>query len=135
MSETTTTTTTTTIPDFLRARIAEDEATAKAAAAGEALLPSLRSVKASAWVPDGEITHIARWDPARVLAECEARRRIVEWCGERDRVFVGAHFGGDAMRESDFLPGALKRPADSVVLRALAAVYADHPDYDQAWRP
>lgn len=48
--------------------------------------------------------HVARWDPARVLAECTA------W-----RIAVGA--------------------GDDAVLRALAAVYSDHPDYRPEWSP
>ena len=30
------------------------------------------------WVWDGCAPHIATWDPARVLAECNAKRRIIE---------------------------------------------------------
>jgi hypothetical protein len=137
MSETTTTTT---ISDFLLARIAEDEATAKAAAAGEALLTSLRSIKASAWVPDGEITHIVRWDPARVLAECEAKRRLVELHAiqvERDRQSpfdpaTGAERSEWAVDLYCDVCGWVSVACDT--LHALASVYADHPDYQQEWR-
>jgi len=51
--------------------------------------------------------HIVRWDPDRVLAECAAKRRIVQW----------------------YQWGDVREP----VLGPLAAVYADHPDYDQSW--
>jgi hypothetical protein len=74
--------------------------------------------------------------PARVLAECEAKRRIVAWCSERERIDVSEYGdGGDAARESHFLPGGLIHKADSVVLRYLALPYADHPDYREQWRP
>lgn len=59
----------------------------------------------------GEVAdHIARHDPARVLAECEAKRRIVEWASDGEGEF---HW--------------------STVLAPLAAVYADHPDYREEW--
>ena len=52
----------------------------------------------------------------RVLAECEAKRRIVEWwMAGRD----GDESGYDTHR----------------LLTALALPYADHPDYRQEWRP
>lgn len=73
----------------LLARIAEDEAAARAALApdemhpyGDAALPRMtpeqvpyevERLLGGSW---GH--HFARWDPARVLAECEAKRCIVE---------------------------------------------------------
>lgn len=59
--------------------------------------------------------HIAHHDPARVLAECEAKRRIV----------------GLAEVSEEEASGFVYRAA----LKALCAVYADHPDCDEAWRP
>ncbi len=75
---------------FIKARLDEDEAAAKA------------------WLPFGNPDaaareHIARQDPGRVLREVEAKREIIRVCG---RVYV---------------------------LRCLAAVYSDHPDYRQEW--
>lgn len=63
--------------------------------------------------------HVARWDPARVLAECEAKRRIV---GEHSRI------PGDGI---NFTIAEQDRAED--VLLALALPYADHPDFDPAW--
>ena len=63
--------------------------------------------------------HIARWDPARVLREVEAKRKII---AEADRSMKSIPFG----HRYDF---AL------MTLRALAAVYSDHPDYLEEWRP
>jgi hypothetical protein len=57
--------------------------------------------------------HLARWDPARVLAECEAKRRIVKFA----EYWLGATEG----MEAEFVLGSLALP------------YADHPDYDEAW--
>jgi Family of unknown function (DUF6221) len=61
--------------------------------------------------------HIARHDPARVLADIAAKRRIVETCAD----MMWKHEGG---------PDVV---ADAV-LRDLAAIYAEHPDYDESWR-
>lgn len=55
--------------------------------------------------------HIARYDPARALAECEAKRHVL------DESLVWGE-------------GCL-----DVMARYLAEAYDDHPDYDQDWRP
>jgi hypothetical protein len=81
-----------TLADFLLARIAEDEAAAQAAnedgESGGSWWTTGRDRKVwgspSARVPVAEAhswraaPHIAHHDPARVLAECAALRRIVE---------------------------------------------------------
>jgi hypothetical protein len=89
---------------FLLARYDEDEAAARDAEAGMD-----RPWLAYKQVQTAACRHMGTWDPARVLAECEAKREIVQW------------YGG-ALAEHE--------PA----LRLLAAVYADHPDYDPSWR-
>jgi len=64
--------------------------------------------------------HIARHDPARVLAECAAKRRIVEECAPnvaKDWPFP------DGLNLSEFVVAEFAQP------------YADHPDFDPAWRP
>ncbi|PWG13915.1 hypothetical protein DF268_08600 [Streptomyces sp. V2] len=60
--------------------------------------------------------HIAAHDPARVLREIDAKRRIVA------RVTYHADIMG-----WDEVHGDL--------LRSLALPYADHPDYRKEWRP
>lgn len=76
--------------------------------------------------------HIARHQPGRVLAECEAKRRIVE--------------DHTDSREPDYCPRCVKYrdqwegfivycPHPCPTLAALASVYADHPDYRDEWRP
>lgn len=80
--------------------------------------------------------HIARHDPSRVQADIAAKRRIVEWCGEREQIHVGRIGSNpEAARPEDFVQGRVVRPADSVVLRYLAEAYADHPDYRPEWAP
>ena len=60
--------------------------------------------------------HIVRDDPARVLAEVEAKRRI-----------VNRHSACDDVSYGD--------PSTCPDLRDLALPYAGHPDYDERWRP
>lgn len=71
-------------------------------------------------------------NPGRVLAECDAKRRIVE------------HHARVADPEGDDLadlcavcdangPEAQGWPCDT--LRLLALPYADHPEYREEWRP
>jgi hypothetical protein len=68
-----------------------------------------------------ESRHITRWDPARVLAECDAKRRIVE------------DLQDELANQHDPEPTTLQL-ADRT-LRALALPYADHPDYREEWKP
>jgi hypothetical protein len=61
--------------------------------------------------------------PARVLVDCETRRRIVsEYRETRDEAPMGARYDGQLE--------ALER-----VIELLALPYADHPDYQEQWRP
>ncbi|WP_147262044.1 DUF6221 family protein [Blastococcus sp. TF02A-26] len=130
------------LADFLLARITEDENTARGSTRGpwrwfpgRGGLPAfLESTGATAthWVEGQsfeaptvvlgssqnsmlrvrgrDAEHIAAWHPTRVIAECRAKRQVVE-----------------AVRADDAV--------GDVVLRSLAAVYADHPDYSEDWRP
>ena len=103
---------------FLLARIGEDEAVARKVVA---------AVKAPDYVivrvyeqPEPGVTvqrDVALYRPDRVLAECEAKRRIVEECGHTVDRFT---YSGDLAR---------------AVLALLALPYADHPDYRQEWKP
>lgn len=60
-------------------------------------------------------------EPARVLAECEAKRQIVAMQAENDDVRhePGFHY------KAQMIEG---------ILRTLALPYADHPDYNARWR-
>lgn len=126
-----------TITEFLLARIAEDEAVARAIYDHDRWILE-EDGNGDEWVTEvdradqhwrvamtkriGHGEHIARHDPARVLAECEAKRRIVDGL---EAAFV-ANSNGTFAREK--LLGML----DAVGF--IAAVYADHPDFDEAWR-
>jgi hypothetical protein len=78
---------------------------------------------------DAEARHIARQDPARVLAQCEAVRRIVEthrgW-------HVCPNAGNDGYTDYGDGSGDEWEPICPTLL-ALAQPYADHPDFDPAW--
>lgn len=67
---------------------------------------------------DHSAAHIARFDPARVLAECEAKRRVVTAIAR----WLDAHPDEDHV------------PAGDDALCWLALPYADHPDYREEWR-
>ena len=75
------------------------------------------------------LPHIARHDPARVLAECEAKRRIVERETERTRriwrLRVDEHRRTWEQWQAEWPPDTL---------RDLALPYADHPDWREEWR-
>lgn len=94
---------------FLRARLDEDERAA------------------NAWLPLGNPTaaqrdHIARHDPARVLADVAAKREILRLA----EIYADEQFPN---HDGGYADGM----ADAVAL--LAASYADHPDYREEWRP
>lgn len=94
------------VDEFLLARIAEDEE----------------------WVARGECRCGEGWPqkpdcPDRIEVECDAKRQIVE-------EWRNAKAEGDAGDMS----GRIAAFALSLAVGALAAVYADHPDYDPEWR-
>jgi hypothetical protein len=129
-----------TLTEFLLARIAEDEA--------EVANPD--------WAPsflhsDRWMGHAATWSKGRTLAECEAKRRIValheSWPVlvqkpakiERDDGNLDSY----VMRMSQEIAWATTReyvarfgvdPPTAPMLAILAAVYADHPSFQEAWR-
>jgi len=99
-----------TLTEFLLARTAEDEAVA---------IRGGRHNAPGAFANDNYGCLLV--DPARVLAECEAKRQIVAL----HKSEPGQHpdFCGHDLRE---LP--------CPTLRLLALPYADHPDYLPEWR-
>lgn len=134
-----------TLVEFLRARLAEDRATAQAATAG----PWGAFVRAEVYVeqtgaedghlvaelPDcgdhdsdrpADAAHIARHDPARVLAEVAAKEAILDEC-----------LGVQEQADRDWNDPGLNAMAGAYldVVKLLAAVHAGHPDYDESWRP
>lgn len=118
-----------TLTEFLLARIAEDEDRANEASTYTSQRWSVTAGAGSVDVGgrvDIELPaslqtlpmHIAHFDPARVLAECEAKRRIVE-----------ARRGPLPVSDDCYYDGL------DVAIYHLASVYADHPDFNPEWRP
>lgn len=68
--------------------------------------------------------HIAQWDPARVLAECAAKRKIIEAWRDADRD------AADPEYEAEQQVAAITSAFDDALL-ALAQPYAGRP----GWRP
>lgn len=132
---------------FLRARLDEDEQVARAATAGpwstmgrrvlDPTPPSDRlgvgmAVGHAAATADFNETaaHIARWDPHRVLAEAEAKRKTLELHPPQELTGFdvdGWEWTGNHCPEC----GGEDWPCGTV--RALLAIYGDHPDFNPAW--
>ena len=150
------------LSEFLLARIAEDWETARASAEkngptwSTAELSGGTRVNGSVdggnprsysgdyelWDDEGALgmfeetaTHVVRWHPARVLAECEARRRIVEEARAAAEEHKRAAWAAPVVAT---LGRALRQGEDQAWWQALcllALPYADHPDYREEWRP
>jgi hypothetical protein len=110
-----------TLAEFLLARIGEDEAEAK----------EHQHYEGEVWEAAGW------WDCTRVLAECDAKRRIVElheileivWRqGIPEYACQNCDVGDD-----DHL--YYSRRQGCATLRLLALPYSDHPDYQENWKP
>lgn len=96
-----------TLTEFLLARIAEDERGA---------LTEPPMVRADS-------DFVQTWRPPRVMSECKVKRRMVErWRWAADN----PSWAGDMELDWD----------DAyATLTDLAAIYSDHDDYDESWRP
>lgn len=102
------------LTEFLLARIAEDEAVAHKATVPTVFEPLLRWMLLAG--DDSNMPGAVLAEPSRVLAECEAKRRIVSRIATAD-------------------PHPDARYMLDLVLRLLALPYADHPGYREEWRP
>lgn len=137
-----------TLSGFLLARVSEDEAVARAAEGA----PSDPRQQHRLWTARTELAEgqpvpmlaSVGAAPARILAECEAKRRIVELhplttdvvpvdsgpspgCGCETCHTVTA----SSVFDTDYVEAL--GPCDTLLV--LAAVYAHHPDYRDEWRP
>lgn len=81
---------------------------------------------------EARVQHIAHHDPARVLAEVDAMRRVME-CHESWEAGNGDTLCGRCGREH--IDGRLGGHFPCQTLRLLALPYGDHPDYREEWRP
>jgi hypothetical protein len=71
-----------------------------------------------------DAAHIARWDPARVLAEIEASRRILD-----------LHSPRMGLCDTCAMATVPVYPTPCPTLGALVSAYRDHPGYDLSWTP
>lgn len=133
------------LTEFLAARLDEDQAEAHLAITeidpeGEWAVSEwtggvnhfvlTRSGAMAAAAQVGTAPHIARHDPARALREIEAGRKLLAWYADsvdaaklfREKLGTGTHM---ATAAESYLNA----------IRAAAAVYRDHPDYDPLWAP
>lgn len=131
-----------TIRDFLEARISEDELAATEGISGQADPASGWGYKDHALTPHVGIIHeavqaehIIRWHPARVLAECAAKRAIIDEHSTQEVASLD--------RETWAQPfivckrcamGVRQIVAPCPTIKAIAAIYADHPDYKDEWK-
>ena len=121
------------LTEFLTARVDEDEAAAKAAAArGGSIWPNSDYENRTP-----ELEHARRHDPARALREVEAKRAI-----------LAAHMPGEfGYRQIEilcrtcvtghyvYMDDDAADPWPCVTVRALAAIWNGHPDYRDEWKP
>jgi hypothetical protein len=145
---------------FVAARLDEDEAAAKAATgrlSGRWYADVEGNVQdentgggGSAYVGVGpwngpmdeaHRAHITRHDPAQVLREVTAKRAVMELWEDpelvrnpylRDDLAENFHDGRD--------PDEIQEQAETAelidsIVRTLAAVWSDHPDYQPEWKP
>jgi len=126
------------LSDFLLARIADDERAAQSEwdwmierhgpdfwSTGEG------AVMDSEWSLETDRDATLHVSPRRVLAECGAKRRIVELHREElierlDDEFPGTPYDALCVVDNDDFP--------CTTLRLLALPYAEHPDYDPEWK-
>ena len=122
------------LDEFLLARIAEDRRVAVDAAGANGRMEWTTDVVGEGPGGPRSVEHVVRYDPARVLAECSAKRRIVLACRDArpETAFVGTHPPGLA----DFPPPVHgQHQLAALVLALLALPYAGHRHYRPEWRP
>lgn len=116
-----------TLTAFLLARIAEDEAVARKAQRGYQHVFGIPHY----FTANGD-TSVAM-NPRVALVECEAKRRIVEMHAAYQTPQVMSYGTITACAECGSVDDSpMEWPCPT--LRALATVYADHPDYREEWR-
>jgi Family of unknown function (DUF6221) len=131
------------IVEFLRARLEEEEQLAQDSAAGpwvvteiyndvfcvaDAAGSNVANECSDGWLDPGNARHIACWDPVRVLAEVEAKRRIIDYC-------ESAIEAGKIPPLASWSDDAAGAEVCEHVLILMTLPNADHPDYDPAWAP
>lgn len=161
-----------TIVEFLLERIAEDEAVAGAASGGgwhvdnDTYAESIHNLhglvigggrwggEASVFETTEDAIHIARFDPMRIMAECKAKRAIVDFhqawpvlVEQPEPLWdkpiislddVNAHTFYVQRKIGWFTQEEYRKkfgdePPTAPLIAVIAAVYSDHPDYQEEW--
>ena len=134
-----------TITEFLLARIAEDEE--RASTVAWAMLPNEGSTASIVLDHPGLATgdnpgFVTSYDPARVLADCMARRALIQIVEQSLQPLEAAEVAAanpgvsvDSAAGQAALLGYNEgvRFASEQVLVILAAAYADHEDFQKEW--
>lgn len=123
--------------EFLKARLDEDERIAHAFSSDPT---PLTPEDIAIYAPNLGIearTHFARHDPARVLRQVEAGRRLIE---ESEAAYASLRKGPDPSKSwtagnRAMSAAVVRNEAMRVALRIAALAYADHPDYRPEWKP
>lgn len=109
--------------EFLRARLDEDEQAARDA---------LAAAESGWWWTDPESAperHVSRHGPARTLREVAAKLVIIDAADQA----TGLDMSVDMDRRIGQRDEATEPYVGDVILRALASVHSDHPDYRAEW--
>jgi hypothetical protein len=116
---------------WLRAQLDDDERVAREAN------PELGAVRSFLELITPEVeadeAHIVRWDPPRVLAEVEAKRRILDLHAESDFPYDPDDGPGDYSWAAKCMTCYGDDPCPT--LRLLALPYAGREGYREEWRP
>lgn len=135
-----------TLIEFLHARLDEDEQVAKNAPVNDGCIPPAHWTVSTHWADQQRVvmgtaddfalptpehaTHVARHDPARVLREVQAKRAVLDLRDAlTDRRAVLSEY---TMRTTHTEAGV---ESYDHVIQHMAAVYADHPQYQSEWAP
>lgn len=150
-----------TLVEFLRARLDEDEQVARAAQPGPWMAYASRGGGSTVEGPDArgvahrrgydenspfpdsdplalpDAAHIARHDPARVLAEVAAKRGIVQLHAPVRNALTVSEGGGHYLACITCPHAEIDVPhvLECETLRLLALPHAEHPDYREEWKP
>ncbi|MFI6368910.1 DUF6221 family protein [Nocardia sp. NPDC050630] len=118
---------TATIVEFIEARLAEDEAMATAAGTED------HPGGPTSWDAIGPalLGHLGRHDPARVLRQCAALRAIIADHAPDHSDYLCTRCVG---KRSD-APGDPGGGFPCGTVLAIAAIWAEHLDYREEWRP
>ena len=131
------------LAQWLLQQITEDER-----AAGSAFRSPLNSALGDAYPEPG----VTMW-PSRLLAECEAKKKIIEWhqswpvlvqtpptfenneSTDPSRIVLRASQQIAWLTQQEYVKRFGTAPPSAPILRLLALPYADREGYDESWRP